>query len=98
MRIVIDKDSMIKIIAIPLYVASGGDYDKATKTANELLEEMGYTELPRGHGDLIDRNKLRTHERSVTDGNVTWLMDVYLPEEIDNAHAIIEADTESEEV
>lgn len=54
------------------------------------------TPLPKEHGDLIDRGKLRKHERDVNDGSATWLMDIYLPEEIDNAPIIIEANKESE--
>ena len=36
--------------------------------------------LPKGHGDLIDRSKLR------------WLEDIYLSEEIKNAPVVVKAD------
>ncbi len=46
--------------------------------------------LPDNHGRLIDADKLKKHERDVTDGNCTWLMDVYLPDEIEEAPTVLE--------
>ena len=47
--------------------------------------------LPKEHGDLIDRSKLRLHERTIQRGLASWLEDVYLPEEIENADIVVEA-------
>lgn len=47
-------------------------------------------EIPDHHGRLIDADKLHLHEKDVKQGNITWLMDVYTKEEIDNAPTVIE--------
>ena len=51
------------------------------------------TVLPKGHGDLIDRGKLKTHYVGTDIGTD---LEVYLVPTIDEALIVIEADTESE--
>lgn len=52
----------------------------------------GFVELPKGHGDLIDRNELKKHKYH---DNARYENAVAVAQ-IDWADAIIEADTESE--
>lgn len=54
------------------------------------------TPLPKGHGELIDRNKLSICPIDITDLPYDRCLMVYLAEDVDNATAIIEADNESE--
>jgi len=51
------------------------------------------TPLPKGHGDLIDRGKLKTHFIGTEQGTD---LEVYLEPTIINAPVLIEADKESE--
>ena len=87
MQIVIDKENLIKMFAQTLYVISGGSYDVAKDTVTELVEVIGYTPLPKGHGRLIDADV-------VTDG----FEDNYeLCIAVNATPTIIGADNESEE-
>lgn len=52
------------------------------------------TVIPKGHGDLIDRGKLKTHFIGTEQGTD---LEVYLEPTIINAPTIIGADKESEE-
>lgn len=54
MKIVIDKESLIRMLALSLYSIVGGEYSNAKETVAELVENVGYTPLPKGHGDLKD--------------------------------------------
>ena len=55
------------------------------------------TPLPKGHGDLIDRNDLDITTITTDDYSGNEVIDVVLKEDIDDASPIIEADKESED-
>ena len=57
MQIVIDKESLVNMFAVSLFAVVGNDYQTAKDCVNEILENIGYTELPKGHGRLIDEDK-----------------------------------------
>ena len=59
MQIVIDKESLVNMFAVSLFAVVGNDYQTAKDCVNEILENIGYTELPKGH-DYIDRNNAIT--------------------------------------
>lgn len=48
--------------------------------------------LPKGHGDLIDRNDLFITTITTDDYNGNEVIDVVLKEDVDSAQTIIEAD------
>lgn len=61
------------------------------KTAEQIIANG--TPLPKGHGRLIDANKLKTHIVGTEQGTD---LEVYLKPTVINAPIIIEADKESE--
>ena len=55
MKIVIDKESIIKVFASAFYVVSGEDYNDVKDTVEELLEKIYYEpHEDRPHGSWID--------------------------------------------
>lgn len=54
MQIVIDKESLVRMLKVSLYAITGADYKDIGETVNELLNKVGYVELPEGHGDIVD--------------------------------------------
>lgn len=54
------------------------------------------TLLSKGHGDLIDRSKLKVCSIDITDLPTDKGLMVYYAEDVDKAPAIIKADNESE--
>lgn len=96
MKIVINKESLIKVFAVALYAICGGDYINVKNTVTELLEKVKYTELPKGHGDLVDKNDLLIESYCIDDwmGNEINIVDVMT---VKMANVIIEADKEEGE-
>lgn len=93
MQIVIDIDEEIYRTSLPYK-----DTPLISNEANDYPEMLravaNGTPLPKGHGKLIDASNLLT----VTDIRKDGTELTYVPyEEIENAEAIIEADTESED-
>ena len=90
MKLLIDvPDEMIptkqEIVDIPIHFVDG----KVCEVGG-----YGFTVLKEGYGDLIDRNELLKHDRSVwTKGG--W-QDVISTEAVEDAETIIEADREDE--
>lgn len=56
------------------------------------------TPLPKGHGRLIDENDLDVTTITTDDYSGNEVLDVVLKEDIDNAHTIIDADKENENI
>ena len=96
MKIVIDISEHDKNI-IGRFVRGDDGYDDLPVNIIENLIRGVYlgSLLPKGHGRLIDADKLRLHEKDVQQGNVTWLMDVYTKAEIEDAPTVIPADKEN---
>lgn len=58
MQIVIDKEALIRLFTVTFYAICGGDYRDVKNTVIELLDKVGYTPLPKGHGRLKDIDKI----------------------------------------
>lgn len=59
MQIVIDKEKLVRMLKVSLYALTGADYVEIGETVDELLNEIGYKELPEHHGRLIDADAYR---------------------------------------
>ena len=96
MQIVIDKESLTTLFTVAFYAICGEDYSDVKNTVIELLDKVGYTPLPEGHGkiidvaDLLDRICLDDTDENRED-NVGEIITL---EDIDFIPAIIEADME----
>ena len=62
MKIVIEKDTLVKLFTLVLYPIVGGDYNNVKTTVTDLVETINYTPLPTGHGRLIDETKITSCE------------------------------------
>ena len=58
MQIVIDKKVLVDVLKICLYSLTGADYKDTEEAVNEILDRVGYVELPEKHGRLIDADAL----------------------------------------
>ena len=58
MKIVIDKESIIKAFTIAFYAVTGGDYSDVKDAVKEVLEKIGYEPYEeRPQGKWIDTNE-----------------------------------------
>ena len=84
MQIVIDKDKEIQKLKDMLPNLTDKKDIQSVKFAINVIEGIDGTPLPKGHGRLIDADKLQRVDH------------IILESAIDNAPTIIEADKESE--
>lgn len=85
MQIVIDKESLITLFTVAFYAICGEDYSDVKNTVIELLDKVGYTPLPEGHGRLIDADTI------AGDGSWDW------SDRLDATPTIIEAERRDKE-
>lgn len=92
MQIVIDKENLVRMLKVYLFALTGADYKEIGEAVDELLDKVGYVELPEGHGRLIDGDELLAQAQA--DGAYDYVS----AREIANAPTIIEAESvESDE-
>lgn len=88
-----DIELVIKIPERIHYGIEKGIAVNGSKASQILMDAVkNGTPLPKGHGDLIDRNDLDITTITTDDYSGNEVIDVVLKEDVDGASAIIEAD------
>ena len=53
MQIIIDKETLVQMLKVSLYAITGADYTEIGEAVTELLDKVGYVEIPENHGDYV---------------------------------------------
>ena len=99
MQIVIDKEALIRMFALSLYSIVGGEYSNVKEAVTELVENVGYTPLPKKHGRLKDVDAFLSKVKADREHSAysrSWTADDVL-NVLDNSYASTIVGAESEE-